>query len=150
MKPLNLLALMAMACLGISCGGVKQKTTDASQLVEADRAFCRATAEKGLEGWLSFFHPQAAIFPAGRAAVSGFDSITAYYQQVRFDPKPLNWEPARAELAESGEMGFTYGYWKLPGKDKKGKDIVYQGKYLTVWKKDPNGDWKVFADIGTN
>lgn len=150
MRAIAMIPLIALAALGISCNSRKKAVPSASRLIEADQAFCRATSERGLEGWLSWFHPQAAIFPAGQAVVKGIDSIASHYRKTKFDPKPLKWEPASAEIAASGEMGFTYGYWELPGRDKKGKDTLFRGKYLTVWRMDAKGAWKVFADIGTN
>jgi ketosteroid isomerase-like protein len=32
--------------------------------------------------------------------------------------------------------------------DAKGKPVTDRGKYLTVWKKQPDGKWKAVADMG--
>lgn len=149
MRIAELVAIIALAGLGTSCGPRKQAAPDASQLMEADRAFCQATAEKGREGWVSCLHPQAVIFPAGRPAIVGLDSIKTHYEETKFDPSQLKWDPVRAEMAASGDLGFTHGTWEKPGKDKEGKETVYRGKYLTVWRRDDAGKWKVVADIGT-
>lgn len=149
MRIAKMVAMVALAGLGTSCGSGKQAVTDASQLMEADRAFYRATSEKGLDGWVSFLHPRAVIFPAGRPAIAGIDSIKSYYELTKFDPSQLKWEPLTAELSASGDLGFSHGNWEKPGKDREGKETVYRGKYLTVWRRDDAGKWKVVADIGT-
>jgi ketosteroid isomerase-like protein len=149
MRIAELVVIIALAGLGIACGPRKLAAPDASQLMEADRAFYRATAEMGREGWVSYLHPQAVIFPAGRPAIAGLDSIRTYYEATKFDPSQLKWEPVRAELSASGDLGFTHGTWEKPGMDKEGKKTVYRGKYLTVWRRDDDGRWKVVADIGT-
>lgn len=149
MKPKELFPMFALAALGLCCRPSINRAHSPSELIEADRAFCQETAARGREGWVSFLHPQAVIFPAGRPAISGLDSIRAYYDETEFDPSQLKWEPVKAEMAASGDLGFTHGHWEKPGKDKKGKEAIYRGKYLTVWRRDNAGRWKVIADIGT-
>lgn len=149
MKPTALFPVFALAALGLCCRPSIDQAHSSSELIEADRAFCWETAARGREGWMSFLHPQAVIFPAGRSAVEGLDSIASYYEATKFDPNQLKWEPAKAEIAVSGDLGFSYGTWEKPGKDKEGKETVYRGKYLTVWRRNQAGIWKVVADIGT-
>lgn len=149
MKPPSIIPMIAVAAIGLSCGHRGHQAPDPSALMEADRAFCRATAERGMGGWLEHFHPRALIFPAGRPVVTGLDSIRAFYQETQFDPSLLKWNPVGAEMAASGDLGFTHGTWEKPGKDKQGRDTIFRGKYLTVWRRDDAGRWKVVADIGT-
>ncbi len=135
------MSLMAQTARG---GG----SADRGALLAADLAFAKATAEKGLEGWLSWFAPDAKIFPPGEAVIEGLDAIKAYYAKTGFDPKPLTWKPAFADLAASGDLGYTVGYASWPGTGEKGQTITRGSKYLTVWKKQADGSWKVAADMG--
>lgn len=143
-----------MACLlGIGvglwvCSGAKGKGVSGEVLMRADEAFAKATAEKGLDGWLSWFAQDARIFPAGEAVIEGLDAIKAHYQKTGFDPKPLIWRPAGGDLAASGDLGYTFGYASYPGTDEKGNKVVRGSKYLTVWKRQADGSWKVAADLG--
>ncbi len=121
---------------------------DKGTLLEADMAFARATAERGLEGWLSWFAPDARIFPPGEPVIEGLDAIKAHYLKTGFDPRPLTWKPAYAELSASGDLGYTVGYASWPGTDDQGRKVAHGSKYLTVWRRQPGGAWKVAADIG--
>ena len=140
---LVLVSLLAQTTRG---GG----SVDKGALMAADLAFAKATVEKGLEGWLSWFAPDAKIFPPGEAVIEGLDAIKAYYAKTGFDPKPLTWKPAIADLAASGDLGYTVGYASWPGTDEKGQKVTRVSKYLTVWKKQADGSWKVAADIGNS
>lgn len=131
--------------IGLGANGADQGAT---AILDADSAFARATAAKGLEGWLSFFAPDARIFPQGEGVVEGLPAIKAYYAKVGFDPKELSWVPAGGEMAASGDLGYTFGNSSWPGADAKGGKVTRTGKYLTVWKKQADGSWKVAADIG--
>ena len=125
-----------------------KSAADKATLIKADEAFAVATAEKGLEGWLSWFAPDAKIFPTGEAVVEGLDAVKACYARSGFDPKELKWKPVGGEMAASGDLGYTYGTASWPGADAQGKKTTRTGKYLTVWKRQADGSWKVVADIG--
>jgi ketosteroid isomerase-like protein len=123
-------------------------SADKGALVAADLAVAKATAERGLEGWLSWFAADARIFPPGEPVIEGIEAIKAYYRKTGFDPKPLSWKPAYADLAASGDLGYTVGYASWPATDDKGQRVTRGSKYLTVWKKQADGSWKVAADMG--
>lgn len=41
---------------------------------------------------------------------------------------------------ETGKYGYNY--------EENGKPTVEAGKYVTIWKKQKNGEWKLFMDMG--
>ena len=121
---------------------------DARDLIRADEAFAKVTADRGLEGWLSCFAQDARIFPQGEGVVEGLPAIRAYYAKVGFDPKELGWKPGGGEMAASGDLGYTFGKSSWPAEDARGNRVTRTGKYLTIWKKQADGSWRVVADIG--
>ena len=60
----------------------------------------------------------------------------------------LNWSPQFAKIANSGELGYTLGTYVLSYKDDEGKEQKSYGKYLNIWEKQTDGNWKVAVDIG--
>ena len=149
MKKVGLVLLMVVLAsfAGLALSG--KGASDKGALIKADEAFAVATAQKGLDGWLSFFAPDAKIFPSGEAVVEGLVAVKACYAKHGFDPKDLKWKPLGEEMAASGDLGYTYGTASWPGTDGEGKAVTRTGKYLTVWKKQADGSWKVAADIGS-
>jgi ketosteroid isomerase-like protein len=55
----------------------------------------------------------------------------------------------KIDVAKSGDLAYSLGTWQLKGKNPKGEDVTQSGKYITVWKKQQDGRWKVVADTGT-
>jgi ketosteroid isomerase-like protein len=43
-------------------------------------------------------------------------------------------------------MGFTWGHYQGMSKDAQGSTAKTTGRYMTVWKKQPGGSWKVALD----
>ncbi|OGD35951.1 MAG: hypothetical protein A2V45_16510 [Candidatus Aminicenantes bacterium RBG_19FT_COMBO_58_17] len=112
-------------------------------LIEAERAFSRLSEEKGIkEAFLTYLADDSIVFRPrpvpGRKA----------YEVVPDDsPVLLTWEPAYAEIALDGDLGYTTGPYQLKDKSKPGGPARY-GHYVSLWQKQPGGLWKVVLDVG--
>jgi ketosteroid isomerase-like protein len=49
--------------------------------------------------------------------------------------------------AHSGDLGYTIGAYEMTFNDPTGKTVSDKGKYVTVWKKQKDGSWKVLLDV---
>ncbi|AGY58523.1 YybH family protein [Gloeobacter kilaueensis] len=115
-------------------------------LVRTDTDFAEATAKRGLEGFLSYFAADATVM-AGRPLTSKED-LRAYYGAGFSQPGfQLKWKPIKGE--GSGEYGYTLGRYESSFVGPGGKPVTSSGSYLTVWKKQTDGSWKVISDLGS-
>ena len=117
----------------------------ADALLEADRAFDAATATGGADAWLAAFDPDGGEWgPEGR--ISGAEHLDAMRAVLRPD-SALRWKPVHAGLAPAGDAGFTVGTWTASRRDGQGTwSEVDRGWYVTVWRRQPDGTWKVWFD----
>jgi ketosteroid isomerase-like protein len=115
--------------------------------MEAD--FQKATAEKGWDGYITFFAEDGVELPNGESAMEGKAAIRKSLGDWTPDMN-LTWKPTKAEMASSGDIGYTWGEYTFKHKDKDGHPVVNYGKYMTVWKKQKDGSWKVAVDMGNN
>jgi ketosteroid isomerase-like protein len=123
------------------------------QLMDADRAFAKVTASKGLDGWMSVMADDAVrISPLGGKVVSGKAGVRELDAAIFADPKKqLVWEPTDGGAFADGKHGFTTGTSKFIEKTADGKEtILSTGHYVTWWRKDDNGVWKVILDTGVS
>lgn len=56
----------------------------------------------------------------------------------------LEWEPLKGVVAESGELGYTYGTYRITEKSTGRQE---QGTYATIWRKDKDDHWQKELDI---
>jgi len=56
----------------------------------------------------------------------------------------LTWYPVLADVAQSGDLGYTTGPWTML---QNGQPQA-TGEYVTVWRKQPDGQWKFVVDMG--
>jgi ketosteroid isomerase-like protein len=61
----------------------------------------------------------------------------------------LLWDPIRAEISSSNDLGYTIGAYRVVGAGT-GEDepSLSHGMYLTVWQRQADDAWRVAADIG--
>ena len=117
-------------------------------LMQADRDFDKATAAKGVDGWVSFFAEDGKMYGRGGDLVTGRAGIRELMAPRFADPKAtLRWEPTFAAVSKSGDLGYTTG--KSKGRTvEDGKLMEREGRYLSIWRKQKDGSWKVEIDHG--
>jgi ketosteroid isomerase-like protein len=118
-------------------------------LLELEGRFAQAVAAGGGKAFATWFAEDAVTLNNGKPAVLGVAAIAA---QAQWDPKTyqLSWVPQGAQMGPSNDMGFTWGHYEGHSKDKNGEPVVISGRYFTVWKKLPNGTWKVAMDASAD
>ena len=120
---------------------------DKGQLMRTDEAFAKFAREHGVaEAFREFAAPDATSFPMGESPIHGREAI--YQSMLSFPKGELLWTPSAADIARSGDLGYTWGTFEFRTTDTDGKPVFHHGKYLTVWKLQPDGSWKFVADIG--
>lgn len=114
---------------------VKEITID--PIVDADIAFSDMSKEKGMKNaFIEYIDNEGLLLRPDHLPVKGADAID-FLSQVDDSSYNLNWIPEGAQISTSGDMGFTYGIYTL-----KGEDTVFEGTYVNIWKKQPDGKWK--------
>ena len=117
--------------------------------MELEGRFAKDVATGGGKAFGKWFTDDAVTLNNGRPAVLGRGAIAA---QAQWDAKDyqLTWTPQGAQMGPSNDMGFTWGHYEGHSKDRNGNPVVISGRYFTVWKKLPDGTWKVAMDASAN
>jgi ketosteroid isomerase-like protein len=114
-------------------------------VLEADRTWSQTPPD--LDAFVAHFTPEGASLAGNAPAARGIEAIRAANQEMFEGPGfALSWVPSSAEVSASGDLAYTIGSYQLTSNDPAGKPWTRPGKYLTVWKKQPEGGWKVAAD----
>ncbi|MGC2768796.1 MAG: nuclear transport factor 2 family protein [Candidatus Acidiferrum sp.] len=127
---------------------VARTSKAAESLLNADRALAAESHAIGfVAAYAKAMAPDARKLDGGEQPVIGRDSILAL--MARYPAGfSIDWTPEEAVVAESGELGFTWGRYVASVHDSNGKLVVQHGKYLDVWQRQSDGVWRWIADIG--
>jgi len=118
------------------------------ELLEQDLLFSDTVKREGVaEAYRQFMGADAVQLPDGGTAIGGREEI---YQELRAlttgSDFELYWEPLDAQVAASGELGYTWGIYYFESLDELGAPFVAEGKYVYLWQKN-NGRWELILDI---
>jgi len=148
------LALLALSALAPSVGHAAPAKIDfpaeAAKLLQTDKDFDQATIEKGADGWISFFDADGIMFSSPPGAVRGRAAVLEAMKKSFAAPGfKLSWTPTRAEVASDGQTGYSYGEYERRIDSPDGQPVTRGGTYVTIWKRQKDGTWKVLASFGT-
>jgi ketosteroid isomerase-like protein len=117
-------------------------------LRDIDRQWSTAAAAKDLEQTLAYYSDDAIVLPPNATSGATKEAIRNIWKDILASPGlVITWKPARVQLGKSGEMAWVSGAYELKMNDTAGNPINDRGKYLEVWEKKSDGNWKCVADM---
>ena len=123
-------------------------SSEAVTIMKTDSAWSVASQANSVEGWLSFYTPDALVMPPAEKMHTDKESVDKSTRAMFALPgMSLKWQTKKAEVSHSGDIGYSVGVYQWKSKDAKGKDYNETGDYTEVWKKQPDGNWKCIVDI---
>jgi ketosteroid isomerase-like protein len=149
MKLLALAAVLLMVVIvftRVQCSA--SPTSGADTLLQLEADFMKAAAERGSQGYMSYYAEDASELPNGEDAIQGKENIAKTMGFLDDKNNRLTWTPVHADMAASGDLGYTYGTFEFRSMGKDGKPAVEYGKCVSIWKKQKDGSWKVVMDMG--
>jgi ketosteroid isomerase-like protein len=112
-------------------------------LVDAERAFARMAKEKNTrDAFLANLIDESISFSPGITKAKPF------WEKSQASTDWLYWQPVYADIAASGDFGYTTGPWSYS--KRKNETPTAFGEYITVWRKQADGKWKILIDAGIN
>lgn len=113
----------------------------APELEAADRAFAADVAKRGAVGWVAAFDPDGWMMRGPGDAAQG-DAIGELMRPMLTSGR-LEWAPLASGRNEV--LGFTVGKATFtaakPAESRR-------SSYVTIWRKQDDGTWKVLFDAG--
>lgn len=118
-------------------------------LFDLETRFAKDVAERGGAGFADWFADDGVALSNGAAPKIGKIAIA---KSANWSPKDyqLTWTPTDAMMGPSGDMGYTWGHYEGRSKDSHGNQVLTSGRYITMWRREPDGNWKVVLDAGAN
>src|ERR1035437_10344637 len=118
-------------------------------LYDLEARFAKDVLARGGAAFADWFAADGVAL--GDGAAPAVDKV-AIAKSANWDPKvyQLTWTPTDAMMGPSGDMGYTWGHFEGHSKDANGNPVTTTGRYMTIWRKQADGQWKVVLDAGAN
>jgi ketosteroid isomerase-like protein len=142
---LSLAASSVVAVVLSAQGTIERGPLEA--MAATERAFAqRATVVGWKQAFLEYFADDAIAF-AGDTTAPAKDGLRAAPDPPR--DVQLLWEPRFGDAAASGELGYLTGPSTTINPARNNGAPRY-GNYTSIWKRQPDGTFKVIIDVGVN
>lgn len=120
-----------------------------ASLIQTEADFCARARQDGIPAAFAAYAADSAVFfDVDPSAHRGPAAVRLRFAGI--DPAAvLTWTPVEAEVAASGELGYTWGTYEFRAPGADGKERVGTGHYVTIWRRQPDGSWKFLLDTGS-
>ena len=113
-----------------------------------DADWAKTAAGKDVEQTIAFYSDDAIVFAPNATSAATKEAIRNRWKEMFASPGfVITWKPTRVRVGKSGEMARVSGTYEVTTNDASGKPINDRGKYLEVWEKQTDGNWKCAADM---
>jgi ketosteroid isomerase-like protein len=120
------------------------------RLKSVDSAFAAASVTRGAaEAFYQYAAPDALSLGGGKDFVVGREAIRDDQVAQAAPGQMLDWKPVAGGVGALGDLGWTVGEWRFTV-PRNGKTATFTGKYLTIWARQPSGEWRFVADGGSS
>jgi ketosteroid isomerase-like protein len=114
-------------------------------IAEANRKFCAAAARKDYAGLAALYSEDAKVLPPDAPIVSGRRAIGEFWRGAADALGLVDVALKTIDLEVSGDMACEVGEAELKLTSGQAK-----AKYVVVWSRDAEGQWRVHRDIWNN
>lgn len=148
MRKLYLLVLGCLVLVYSGCAPTVDLAAERTAVRDAEREGFNALNEKDLDRWMNVFAADAMVFPPGSEKLIGEDPIREWVRvAMESEGFSIKYQNDQTEVSSGGDLAYTQGEYESTMSDAEGNPVTERGKYLTVWKKQADGTWKIATDI---
>jgi ketosteroid isomerase-like protein len=125
------------------CTSHVDQARESDSLLQTDREWAAAAAAGDIARLTTFWAEDATNFFPGAPVAHGKEAIRELVKRNRSQPGfSVTWNPTRAVVSESGDLGYTFGAFELAASDSSGNLVQRDGHYVAIWRKQTDGTWK--------
>jgi len=137
--------MLVMVSMFASCKQPEKNPTPSKgqlslELMSLDKKFSDSCLKLGKsDAFMKYLDSNGILLRPNFYPIEGY-ATTDYLLEQQIDDYEFSLFPKQAEVAESGDLGFTYGVYQIKPKDY---DTTLNGTYTKIWRKQANGEWKL-------
>ena len=140
------ISIALFAAFGVNTSAFAEN--DVEVIRNSDIEWSNSAQSKDVDTWVAHYSSDAVVLAPNQPAASGDEAIRKTIGGLLGLPGlSTKWRPLRVEVSRSGDMGYVRGTYELSFDNPNGGRIEDHGKYVEVWKKQPDGSWKCAIDM---
>jgi len=117
-----------------------------NEVLQVEKNFAELAKTKSVAEAFLNYAADNAILSRDNNLIKGKDAIRSYFESQTMQDVKLEWTADFVDVSLTGDMAYTYGHYKFSAVDLEGKNILSEGNFHTVWKRQKDGSWKYVWD----
>jgi ketosteroid isomerase-like protein len=119
------------------------------RLLERDAEWAALSSSgQDVDRILSFWTEDARVFAPGLAAFSGNAALRSYVEGALAIPGfHITWTTSEASLSPDGRLAYLLSTNAVTIAGPEGQPVTTSGRAVTVWRREPDGNWRCAVDI---
>jgi len=119
------------------------------RLLERDAQWAAAVAEgRDVERILEFWTDDALVYPPGFPPVAGKAALRAYvHASLAIPGFRITWASSDVRLSPDGQLAYMLSENIVTAPDPTGHLATSRGRAVTIWRREPDGEWRCSVDI---
>jgi uncharacterized protein (TIGR02246 family) len=123
------------------------RRADKAVIRASSARFSKAAHAKHLDKTVSFYATDGLLFVNGGPLVKGSVAIRAIWRKfLATAGADVSFRTSAIKVARAGVLAYEYGTYKAA----MGNAPTDRGKYVVIWRKEPDGSWRVVVDINNS
>jgi ketosteroid isomerase-like protein len=123
--------------------------SERTKLLQRDAEWA-ALASKGraVEAILSYWTDDAVVLPPGLPAVMGKAALREYLSgSLKIPGFSITWSSTDVAFSPDGNLAYMFSENSVTMNGADGKPATTTGRAVTIWRRDPDGEWRCAVDI---
>ncbi|MCE5309565.1 MAG: SgcJ/EcaC family oxidoreductase [Acidobacteriales bacterium] len=145
------LALGMAVCLVLNVGCQRPaglSEADRTAIRQVDETYVKLALANDAKGSVALYTDDATVLPSHHAALQGKAAIQAWMEAP--GPKISKFEMRSLEIEGRGDLAYDRGTYSVTVTPAGGTPVEDRGNYLTIFRKQADGAWKLQRDIWTS
>lgn len=138
---------LSMIAAGLAAGAPPAPTfsdADANAIRQSVKDFTTSMLAGQWDTWTGLLTEDVAFLPPNGAIVSGKAAVRAFGEAF---PKLTAFSAEAVDVAGSGDIAYARGTYALTANPAGAPPMEDKGKWLGVYRKQPDGSWRLSYDV---
>lgn len=139
---LLIIVIITASFTGCPTSQMNKEAAWENEILKTDKEFSKASSKLGMKkAFIEYMDDDGILLRPNHPPIIGANAIE-YLTEINDSSYTLTWEPSSAQVSVSGDLGYSYGIYKL-----ELQDTTLHGTYVSIWKQK-DGKWKFILDTG--
>jgi len=144
------LALLAVACSSPAPASRPSVAADEQAIAKAVTEYVAAMKSNDPVKIASWWTDDAVLIDRASPTVRGRAALDTLVRSMFAAARLTDATLVTEEIAVSGDLGYFIGRYDESFQPQTGAALHNRGRLILVWKRQPDGSWKIARNVGTD